>query len=225
MAGIASPAKVELSVPQSQAILKNLSRLAKPKHKDKKLNYSQTSITLSTNSSTVRTVHNWWNYYAGSEVTPDLEALLPLITKVQNCITKNQKILNEYSDRTSNMELIGRAVKGLEALKINQYNGQDKKQKQIDESIKVLNEINGVLEEKQRVWRESSASQYVQNRQVEEAKQKAQEDRFQKLEEENRNLLLSLAASRTTNLKEQPTQVLLALAKECITIVASRPSS
>lgn len=225
MAGIASPAKVELSVPQSQAILKNLSRLAKPKHKDKKLNYSQTSITLGTSSSAVRTMNEWYYYYAGSEVTPDLEALLPLITKVQNCITKNQKILKEYSERTYYTELIGKAVKGLEALKINQYNGQDKKQQQIDESIKALNAINEILEEKQRVWRESSGSQYLQQRLVEEAKQKAQEERLQKLEGENRNLSLSLAASRATNLREQPTQVLLALAKECITIVASRPNS
>lgn len=213
-----SPAKVELNQKQSYAILDNLSLLAFDAHKQDRLSYSPTSISLGTSSSTWRTV-TWALYIAGSEVTPDLEALLPLITKVHNCIIKNPRILNEYDDRTACIGKVEKAVLGLEALKINQYQGYDKKQEQIDKSIDVLRGTKRVLETKREETSEIYREQTRQRIKEEEARQTERDARLAFLEQENK--LLKVQAASVGNFKKFSAAQLIELAQDCLKLAAA----
>lgn len=215
---VASPSKVELNKEQAYTILDNLSLLAFEPHKRHRLTYSPTSISLGTDYGWARRVGGAWNYYTGSEVTPDLESLLPLINKVHNCITKNQTILNDYHERNGCMSKVETAVKGLEALKINQYQGLDTKQKLIEKSIEILKTIKTILEKKQAETTEGYIKGFSKKREEEEFLQKQKDELITRLKEENR--ILRVQAGAAGNYKNLSPEQLIELAQDCLKLAS-----
>jgi len=221
MSVLASPAKVELTLAQANTILQNLSLLTYSAHKYDKLSYSATSITLGTSLGVMRKASDWLSYYSGSQVTNDLAALLPLIHKVQKCITANPLISTDISERTSCMELMNKAVKGLEALKVNQYEKQDKKQEEIDKSIEVLRSAHKTLDDKHAEWRDSTFAEMRVKRLEEEARQREKDELLIKLKEENRILRVQAAAAGNTPLHTLSAAKLVELAQECLKLASA----
>jgi hypothetical protein len=217
---VGSPSKVELTRTQAYAILDNLSLLAYDAHKNDKLSYTQVSITLGTNSSVVRKSMEWGYYLVGSGVTTDIVSLLPLIKKVHQCIIKNKTILEEYSERNSCIGKVDKAVQGLEALKINQYAGYEKKQQQVEESIEVLKKAKTLLGEKQAESTKTYLEEIRLRRLEDEARQKEKDELIARLEQENRTLRAQAAAAG--NNKDLSSEQLISLAQDCLTLASSK---
>lgn len=217
---IASPSKVELNRTQAYAILDNLSLLAFDAHKQDKLSYTPTSVTLGTSSGLWRKGADWASYLAGSGVTTEIVSLFPLINKVHNCIIKNPAILNEYSERSLCMGKVDKAMQGLEALKVNQYQLQSKKIEQVDQSIDVLKKIKTALETTQAENTKSYLEELRLRRQEEEARQKEKDELLVHLKEENRILRAQAAAAGGT--KDLSAEQLISLAQDCLKIASSK---
>lgn len=188
MAAAAAAQKVELTPNQAWGILRTLELLEHPAHVHDKLTYTPISIKLGTNSGFWRGWSETYNSWTGGEETPNIEALAPLIEKVKDCITKNDAIINDQTERFKYCELIPKAVTGLESLKKNQYRDLSKKEGHVDRAVESLKSAKTMLEKKREEW----LSNLHGSR--EGAAQKEKDGRIAELEEENKTLKAQLEA-------------------------------
>jgi hypothetical protein len=195
MAVSAAAPKVELTLGQSWSILKTLELLDHPVHANDKMTYTPTSIKLGTSSGSWRWAYEAYNSWTGGDETPNIEALPPLIEKVKDCITKNEQIVNDPTERTKYIEQIPKAVTGLEDLKKNKYRDLNKKETLIDKAIESLKSAKTTLEERRQEWLSSHLKESQAKRSSEEAEQKEKDARLAQLEEENKALKSQLAAT------------------------------
>ena len=88
------------------------------------------------------------SYVAGSSVSRDLAELIPLVSKVKECLVSVVLITNDPSKIKEGIELLGKAEEGLQALKQNQYANEKDKKITIEGALYTLRETKQLFETK-----------------------------------------------------------------------------
>ncbi len=173
-----------LSVEQAQGILETLSLLNTEQHKTSKIVFYETSITLETDSSTLRTVYSWTSsvtstakYYAGLSTetgSRKLSDLPALIERVHAVMTDQKNIPLELHSCRNRQKLAENAQMGLTALQANRYQAKPDKALFFTATQTVLGKIKELYKERADAYLQGTFAEARVKREREEEARAAQ---------------------------------------------------